>query len=210
MNLTQGQSSSYGYTSGTSATNAYTNGTAATLASNAQAATANAQAYSNWREAAEFNALEAQKQREWQEYMASTAYQRTVKDLKAAGINPILAAQNGATATGSGASANLATANSFMGSAYADTISSGQSATYGENWSNSDSGLLTFISGITEIAKGLYEQINSSSKVSQGIEKVKEYNSNLASEIVKRVGNKLEYGADMAFITNNLINKKNK
>lgn len=38
-----------------------------------------------------FEQEEAQKLRDWQEYMSSTAYQRAIKDLKEAGINPLLA-----------------------------------------------------------------------------------------------------------------------
>lgn len=38
-----------------------------------------------------FNAAEAAKSRDWAERMASTAYQRTRKDLEAAGYNPLLA-----------------------------------------------------------------------------------------------------------------------
>lgn len=45
----------------------------------------------------------ARQQRNWQEEMASTAYQRTVGDLQAAGLNPMLAYRNSATSVGSGA-----------------------------------------------------------------------------------------------------------
>lgn len=44
-----------------------------------------------WLRAAEYNSREAQKNREWQEYMSNTQYQRAVADLKKAGINPLLA-----------------------------------------------------------------------------------------------------------------------
>lgn len=51
-----------------------------------------------------FSAEEAQKNRDWQEMMSNSAHQREVADLEKAGLNPILAARNGAS-TGAGASA---------------------------------------------------------------------------------------------------------
>lgn len=50
----------------------------------------------------EFNAAEAQKNREWQEHMAATAYQRAVKDMEKAGLNPVLAVTGGGISTGAG------------------------------------------------------------------------------------------------------------
>lgn len=54
----------------------------------------------------EYNAREAQKLRDWQEYMSNTAHQRQVKDLIAAGLNPVLSATLGGSSTPSGATAS--------------------------------------------------------------------------------------------------------
>lgn len=63
----------------------------------------------------QFNAQEAQKNREFQWDLSSTAYRRGMADMKAAGLNPILAySQGGASATG-GAQASVNLENALEG-----------------------------------------------------------------------------------------------
>lgn len=81
-----------------------------------------------WEKTSAFNKAEAEANRAWQAEMANTAYQRAIKDLKAAGLNPVLAALNGGASTGSGSAASTST---MSGSAASTSGASGASASAG-------------------------------------------------------------------------------
>lgn len=89
-----------------------------------------------------FNSTEAMKNREWQEHMSNTAYQRAVADMKEAGLNPILAFQNGGASTPGGSAGTISGAS--MGAPSSSALGVSRASGFvpnsysSESWSKSD------------------------------------------------------------------------
>lgn len=125
----------------------------------------------------DYNSREAQKQRDWQAEMANTIYTRSVKNMREAGINPILAFRMGLSGAnvGTGAQASLggspsaplaqnfmdswSASNSFShGSGEGSSFGSGSS--WGSGWSNSEEGIITALQGLAGMADAAIDGIN--------------------------------------------------
>lgn len=167
----------------------------ATAQSVAAAERANELQRQNMMMAMEFNAKEAQKNRDWEETMSNTAYQRAITDMKAAGINPILAAGNGGASTPTGGAASTSAMQAHMANAYTDYENSSQGGGTSSGWSTGGSETISNISEQITSAMGALSNAfgelkgngSTAKKVGETVEKVKQSAENTANKIKEGV-----------------------
>ena len=70
---------------------------------------------------------EAKRNRDWQERMSNTTYQRTMTDMAAAGLNPILAYKQGGNPVGGGATAAVPNFGDSIANGLTSGVKAGQS-----------------------------------------------------------------------------------
>ena len=140
-----------------------------------------------------FNSTEAMKNREWQEHMSNTAYQRAVADMKEAGLNPILAFQNGGASTPGGSAGTISGAS--MGAPSASALGVSRASGFvpnsysSESWSQSD---------WYNAAQSWNQMLSSTNMTPLGLQKA-------LSEIGEKAGNAIEEGVN----TGNRTSRKN-
>lgn len=208
LNAAQGSKSASGSSGGSynrSSAQSISNvaGNVASARSQQMANIANASAYANWQAAANFNSEEAARQRAWAEYIANTQYQRAVKDMKAAGLNPILAVSNGISGAGvtSGSNAVIGNPATFMGNSIAEqnsaSTSSGEGGSSESSWMNSESGLATGLELAVNKIQGIISAIHSSQWVKDATDAVEKWYKNTTNGTKEKIkefsGNAWDY-----------------
>lgn len=177
-------SSNYTNSWGNSYSSSLNSGQWASAQSLTNAQTANKINAENMAAIMKYNAQEAQKQRDWEEMMSNTAYQRATNDLQAAGLNPILAASASAS-TPSGGMASSSALQANMANAYTDYESNSEngSESKGSSWMHSEEHsqstqnmaeqATTLVKGMSDLMTNIKDS-NSGKKIKEFMDDVKQ------------------------------------
>ena len=137
-----------------------------------------------------YNSAEALANREWQEHMSNTAYQRAVEDMKKAGLNPILAFSNGGASTPGGSAGTISGASMGLASSSALGVSRSNgfvpNAYSSSSWSQSD---------WYNAAQSWQQMLSSTQMTPYGLQKVLTEIGNDTSKAITDATSKTEKGA---------------
>lgn len=118
-----------------------------------------------------FNSEEAQKARDFNEAMANSIYTRSTENMKAAGINPILASGMGLSGANvaSAQTASIGQAQGSLGTApLAQNFMDAQSGSksHGGSWENSEQGLITALNAMGKMFGDIAGSVGSALDIS--------------------------------------------
>ena len=135
--------------------------------------------------AMQYNSAEAAKNRQWQQEMSSTAYQRAMEDMRAAGLNPILAYQQGGASTPNGSYASIGSSRMDAPSSSAASVSAMQGhmqapSYYSNSWQQSSA----YNMG-QSVMQYYSDPFNSAASVKKGADKIIQKGKELGKEVKK-------------------------
>lgn len=134
-----------------------------------------------------YNSSEALANREWQERMSNTSYQRAVEDMKAAGLNPILAYANGGASTPGGSAGSISQSSMGMASTSAASIGTQHgfvpNSYSSESWSSSE-----WYNFASQFSRAASEQQSSPVELAYKLQKVNNAGTNFDKTVNREMG----------------------